>query len=303
MFDENGVMLTGWINGNDDTWYYADSSGRLEKGNISIDGMVYTFSENCAMLSGSKDQSTILSKENYDKKGYVNTNSDFLNVRSDASIDSTVIDKLSKGTEITIVGNLQNGFYPIMLNEKKVWVSSDWVSFEKPEYIQSNIIEDKNNNVTTLGSIRTTAPSLDDIHYYSDANIFYKARLSPPFFNSLGNQIRGNCTWYAWGRIWELTGKQPIDANFTGNAYEWWEANKKSGKYKYGNEPRVGALAVWSSSLPGSGECGHVAVVEKINNNKTYISESMWHGDCFKYKEIYSTQYLYGYIYLDEPNY
>ena len=100
-----------------------------------------------------------------------------------------------------------------------------------------------------------------------------------------------------------MTGKPPIEANFIGNAYEWWESNKRTGKYKYGTEPKVGAIAVWNSSLPGSGGCGHVAVVEKIDNNKTYISESMWHGDCFKYQEIYSTQYLYGYIYLDEPNY
>lgn len=310
MFDDHGIMLTGWIQDND-TWYYADSKGRLEKGSISIDGKSYTFAENGAMLSGANDQTTASSQEDYNKKAYVNTNSDFLNVRSEASTESSVVDKLARGTEVNIVGNIQNGFYPIVLNEKNAWVSSDWISFEKPTDIQSNTEEDKkpvedhkeNNGTVTLGGIRTTSPSLNDVHYYSDANIFYKVRLSPPFFNSSGEQIRGNCTWYAWGRAWELTGKPPIEANFIGNAYEWWESNKRTGKYKYGTEPKVGAIAVWNSSLPGSGGCGHVAVVEKIDNNKTYISESMWHGDCFKYQEIYSTQYLYGYIYLDGPNY
>ena len=51
MFDDHGIMLTGWIQDND-TWYYADSNGRLEKGSISIDGKSYTFAENGAMLSG-----------------------------------------------------------------------------------------------------------------------------------------------------------------------------------------------------------------------------------------------------------
>ena len=115
--------------------------------------------------------------------------------------------------------------------------------------------------------------------------------------------IAGNCTWYAWGRIWELTGKMPTDADFRGNAYEWWEANKRTGKYKYGTTPKVGALPVWKSSLPNSGGCGHVAIIEKIQNGNIYISESSWHGSLFNYREIYNTEYLYGYIYIDEPNY
>lgn len=338
MFDENGVMRTGWIEDNG-VRYYADSTGKLEKGSISIDGNIYNFAENGAMLSGSsydkyedadvdtsyEDTDTSYEdNESYNKTGYVNTNSDTLNVRSDSSLNSSIVDKLSRGTEVNIIGEDKNGFYPILLNGEKVWVSSDWISFEKPANNNDNTLNSTNDTlyeenssddktitekdsssdkIVTLGGIRTTAPSLNDIHYYSDSNIFYKVRLSPPFINSSGNPIKGNCTWYAWGRAWELTGEQPIQANFIGNAYEWWDANKKSGKYQYGSEPRVGAIAVWNSGLPGSGGDGHVAIVEKIDGDKIYISESMWHGDCFAYKEIYSTEYLYGYIYLDRPNY
>ena len=316
LFNEQGKMQTGWIEDNG-TWYYADITGRLEKGDISIDGKIYSFAENGSLLDGLnivKDESA--SVESYMKVGYVNTNSDLLNVRSSSNLNSSIITKLPRGSEVTIIGEISNGFYPIDFNGKTAWVSSDWISFEKPDIQQNNLdISNKDNvimgeeedsenkDTVTLGAIRTTAPDLNDIHYYSDSNIFYKVRLSPPFLNSLGNPIKGNCTWYAWGRIWELTGKQPVQANFIGNAYEWWTANIATGKYKYGLEPKVGALAVWNSSLPGSGGSGHVAVVEKIDNNKIYISESMWHGECFKYQEIYSTQYLYGYIYLDEPNY
>ena len=162
----------------------------------------------------------------------------------------------------------------------------------------SELVED----VEHIIEVRDTEPSLDDKHYYSDMNVFYKVRLSPPF-SSGGRLIKGNCTWYAWGRAWEITGSQPNDAGFIGNAYEWWEANKKSGKYQYGSETRVGSIAVWKSGLPNSDGCGHVAIVEKIENGKIYISESMWHGVTFEYREIYQTNYLYGYIYLDKPNY
>ncbi|WP_294153056.1 CHAP domain-containing protein [uncultured Clostridium sp.] len=318
MFNEDGSMCTGWINDNG-TWYYADMGGRLQRGDISIEGKTYSFAQNGAMLGGeSSSQLEQESNESSEKIGYVNTNSGLLNVRTDSDINSSILHKLPKGAEVTITGDIKNGFYPINFNNNTAWVSSDWISFEKPAGIQQNTViddslndnEDGNskegkleNETVDLNGIRTTEPSLNDIHYYSDSNIFYKVRLSPPFFNSAGQKIRGNCTWYAWGRAWELTGKQPIQANFIGNAYEWWNANIKSGKYEYGSEPRVGSIAVWNSSLPDSGGCGHVAVVEKIDNGKIYISESMWHGDCFKYQEIYSTEYLYGYIYLDKENY
>ena len=60
---------------------------------------------------------------------------------------------------------------------------------------------------------------------------------------------------------------------------------------------------MWKSSLPNSGGSGHVAIVEKIDGDKVYISESTWHGITFRYGQIYETDYLYGYIYLDKPNY
>ena len=240
---------------------------------------------------------------------YVSTNSGSLNIRLEATISSNIIGTVAKGTEIEIIGNEENGFYPIIINKKKGWVSSKWISFEKPENTYSNTSPNSNSNINTSptdaedkGVIRYTEPSLDNKHYYSDMNIFYKARLSPPFYNG-GKLIKGNCTWYAWGRAWEVTGNQPNDARFIGNAYEWWEANKKSGKYQYGSEPKVGSIAVWKSDLPGSGGNGHVAVVEKIKDGKIYISESSWHGGSFRYREIYEKSYLYGYVYLDKPNF
>lgn len=333
-FNEDGSMSIGWIN-DSGSWYFTNSSGEMETGTLGIDGQVYTFLDSGVML-GDKElnqeeqtESEPIISENNDKSdsdsrtGYVATNSDSLNIRLEASMSSSIIGTLAKGTEVKIIDDEKNGFYNISTNVTKGWVSSQWISIGKPieekpstgidndseEYIKpiddedETLEEDTNlNDELKIGEIRNTEPSLDNKHYYSDKNIFYKVRLSPPF-SSGGKLIKGNCTWYAWGRAWEITGSQPNDSGFIGNGYEWWEANKKSGKYQYGAEPRVGAIAVWKSNLPNSDGSGHVAVVEKIKSGKIYISESMWHGTTFRYGEIYETSYLYGYIYLDRPNY
>jgi uncharacterized protein YgiM (DUF1202 family) len=329
-FNSDGIMSNGWIDDNGSR-YFTDSSGEMQTGTLGIDGKVYTFSDSGAMLNDKEiiqemqpvlaDVSNVKSdnSDSYGRIAYVSTNSSSLNIRSEASISSEIIGTLRNGEEIKIIDDEKDGFYYIIVNGAKGWVKSKWVSFEKPTQIpesedtstslsgnskeEINPIEDEDlDKDSEIGEIRDTEPKLDDKHYYSDMNLFYKVRLSPPF-SSRGKLIKGNCTWYAWGRTWEITGVQPNDAGFKGNAYEWWEANKKSGKYKYGSEPRVGSIAVWKSELPNSGGSGHVAIVEKINNGKIYISESMWHGATFKYREIYETKYLYGYIYLDEPNY
>ncbi len=347
-FKEDGAMSIGWINDNGN-WYFTNSSGEMETGTLGIDGQVYTFSDSGTMLNNKviiqqiQTEPEVVGNIKSDKNdskvqiGYVSTNSDSLNIRLEASISSAKIGTLAKGAEVKIIDDEKNGFYHISTNGTNGWVSSSWISFEKPiiegsnASLNSDSNEDKNEEIDSennskndsgsnsendsgndsennskndldKGEIRDTEPSLDNEHYYSDSNVFYKVRLSPPF-SSGGKLIKGNCTWYAWGRAWEITGSKPNDAGFIGNGYEWWEANKKSGKYEYGSKPRVGSIAVWKSELPNSGGSGHVAIVEKIEDGKIYISESMWHGVTFKYREIYETSYLYGYIYLDKPNY
>lgn len=332
-FDENGIMGIGWINDNG-AKYYTNSNGEMQTGTIKIEDKTYTFLESGAMLDngsinqekkpGTEDEKKDISS----KVGYISTNSDSLNVRSDATLNSDIIGTVAKGAEVKIIDDEKNGFYPIFLSGKKGWISSEWVNVKNsanvitppPIINQVNLsasnTSDGNSKQASdktdtskvvlaqvnLNGIRNTAPSLDNKYYYSDENFYYKYKLAPPFLSG-GKPIKGNCTWYAWGRTWEMTGKKPDDAGFVGNGYEWWEANKKSGKYQYGSEPRLGAIGVWKSSLPGSDGSGHVAIVEKIDNGKVYISESTWHGGPFNYKEIYNTNYMYGYIYIDKPNY
>lgn len=323
--NEGGEMVKGWISDNG-AWYFTDEHGTMMTGEITIDGKEYDFGDNGAWVENKDIQTNTISEATESLKvrtGYIIANTT-LNVREEASLDGAVLGKLPRGTEVTIVGEAENGFYRLKSDSLEGWSSSEWISFnksdipEEPKPVEEQVKEtekelekeeeesDSNSSEYVSQNFnfspRTSAPSTNDVHYYSDMNIFYKVRLAPPFYNG-NKQIIGNCTWYAWGRAWELTGKQPTDAGIIGNAYQWWGANKASGKFKYGSQPKLGAIAVWSSSMPGSEGCGHVAIVEAIENGKVYISESAWHGVLFKYREIYDTSYLQGYIYLDEPNF
>jgi surface antigen/uncharacterized protein YraI len=113
-------------------------------------------------------------------------------------------------------------------------------------------------------SPRLSAPSSSNKYYYSNLNVFYRCDYGMP-----------NCTAYAYGRAYEILGSEPkLSWN---NAEQWYGYNKANGYYKYGQTPKVGAIACWSYNGGG----GHVAVVEKVENGQITFSNSAWSGDNF----------------------
>lgn len=122
---------------------------------------------------------------------------------------------------------------------------------------------------------RTQAPSHNDERYYSDQNIYYACGYGMP-----------NCTAYAWGRLWELTGKR-YD-KLVGNAEVWWNSADKAG-LKKGQEPKLGAIAVWRGGEIGNSKdgAGHVAVVEEIKPNGDIVtSNSGWKSYEFEMRTV-----------------
>lgn len=112
----------------------------------------------------------------------------------------------------------------------------------------------------------------------------------------------GNCTWYAYGRAWELLGKRP--ALSVNGAHRWYGYNDG---YERGAEPKLGAVGCWSDD---ASTVGHVAIVEAIDGDNITFSESGWSytNDYFKtvtrnkYNMNYSVggieRKFQGYIYL-----
>lgn len=114
---------------------------------------------------------------------------------------------------------------------------------------------------------RTTAPAEDNAYFYAN-NPFYKSGYGLP-----------NCTCYAWGRFYEISGSRP--ALSLGNAEDWYGY---SDGYKRGSVPKLGAVACWRRGATGTGSdgAGHVAIVEAINDDGSIItSESGWNSSLF----------------------
>lgn len=130
---------------------------------------------------------------------------------------------------------------------------------------------------------RLSAPSSGNSYYNRSLNIYSKQGYGMP-----------NCTAYAYGRIYEITGEAPLIKS--GNAGNWWFTNKRNDYYEYGSEPKLGAIACWSR---------HVAVVEAIDEDVVTISESHWRGKYFNTKTFSNPnsayrQTFYGYIYASD---
>lgn len=109
---------------------------------------------------------------------------------------------------------------------------------------------------------RLTAPDTSNSKYYVD-NPFYQSGYGMP-----------NCTCYAYGRFWEISGTKPTLS--LGDAGGWYGYDDG---YKRGKTPKLGAVIVWESTVGGA---GHVAVVERINSDGSFlISQSAWGGTLF----------------------
>lgn len=138
---------------------------------------------------------------------------------------------------------------------------------------------------------RLTAPAYSNKYFYnSDYNVFQKYGYGLP-----------NCTAYAYGRAYEILGKEPkLSWNGAG---QWYDYNRNNGYYKYGSTPKVGAIACWCYSGGG-----HVAVVEQIDSNGNMtLSNSEWGGRTFYLTYAHKNDYnpggnswwtFQGYIYL-----
>lgn len=140
----------------------------------------------------------------------------------------------------------------------------------------------------------TTSPSqMVGNNFYYAWNVF-QPQWAPPV------QI-GNCTWYSWGRFWEISGatsqseKRPTLCTYDAN--DWWSYNDG---YQRSQTPQLGSvLCLYGGNYSG---LGHVAIVEEIlPNGNIYTSESALNGYYFQYKLRRPPNYEYdpddGYIF------
>lgn len=138
---------------------------------------------------------------------------------------------------------------------------------------------------------RTTAPETNNRFYYTD-NVFYQSGYGLP-----------NCTCYAWGRFYELSGQRP---NLSTRDAENWYGNTGDG-YTRGQSPKLGAVICWRRGVVGddSDGAGHVAIVEQINADGSIVTSNSAYGSTLFYQQTltppsysFSSAYTFqGFIY------
>lgn len=111
----------------------------------------------------------------------------------------------------------------------------------------------------------------------------------------IGNRyVAGQCTWYAYNRRKEMGIGTP---SWLGNGGDWWR-NAPSYGLRVDHNPQVGAAL---SFLPGQdgadGVYGHVAVVEAVYSNGTFmISEMNWGGPYIMHSRVLTNAGQYWFV-------
>lgn len=135
----------------------------------------------------------------------------------------------------------------------------------------------------------TFKPRLNDVGMQGNPKWYSKN----PFF--IAGYGLPNCTCYAWGRFWEINGEPPNTLS-TGNANTWFE---RSHGFLKGQTPQLGAIVCWDY-WTNSGHYGHVAIVEKIYSDGSFlVSESgysaQWYFKTEKSDANGFLSWMYGY--------
>lgn len=121
---------------------------------------------------------------------------------------------------------------------------------------------------------RTSAPPVGNLLWVRQSYGGYN-RIEKTGNGSSGGWTLPNCTGYAYGRFMECMGVTSCTLIHSpgADARNWW-GHTSDGYTRSTSVPYLGAVICW-----GSGQYGHVAIVEQIYSNTDIIwSESNWSG-------------------------
>ncbi|MEC4803389.1 MAG: S8 family serine peptidase [Jaaginema sp. PMC 1079.18] len=224
-------------------------------------------------ISGNRYHQWKLNLPQATKPGYVNGNIGNLplNFRSSPYVGNNKIGSLNQGTQLTILEKVTGGTYSGRNDWYKVKVGSQ-IGYVAAYYVS----EGSGNNNGGGGNNTSHTPLLttQGYQYFNTRSQFYGTNGNGYAKYGFGSSVmgtnkwrEGNCTWYAYGRLKEL-GFNP-DNVMSGypNANQWGSVLSNGAKIV--NSPQPGDVAQWTS-----GQYGHVAIVEKVENGYIWVSES-----------------------------
>ena len=144
-------------------------------------------------------------------------------------------------------------------------------------------------------SPRLTAPNQTNPYYLKNGYGGYNRCIL-----ITGKSCLPNCVGYAHGRLLEIGGVPGDKKLPTCNAEDWLATAKANG-LKTGNAPRKGDAIVWQSGKlwNGADGCGHVGVVEEIDNEgRITVSQSNYGGTRFFLTKHYPPYNITGQTFI-----
>ena len=124
--------------------------------------------------------------------------------------------------------------------------------------------------------IRTNCPNNNKYYIMQSSGGWNGAIKGNP--TKAGANVLANCVGYANGRFAEIIGKDTIEYQMVCNASGFTTRANRFGLTVV-NYPVLGGIMCWEG---GSNNCGHVAIVERIDGkNQIYTSESAYKGSAF----------------------
>lgn len=139
---------------------------------------------------------------------------------------------------------------------------------------------------------RTTSPSTSNKYYKHTS----AGGVNECILISNGS-VLPNCTGYAWGRFYEISGKRP---KLSRRNAELWYGYTADG-YKRGKTPKVGAVCCWAKGKVGNSSdgAGHVAIVEKVYKDGSFMVSQSGYSSKKRFwtSKIPANGYLKGYTF------
>ena len=125
--------------------------------------------------------------------------------------------------------------------------------------------------------IRTVCPNNNNYYIMQSSGGWNGAIKGNP--TKAGANVLANCVGYANGRFAEIIGKDKIEYQMTCNASGFVIRGPRDYNLKVVSYPTLGGIMCWEG---GTNNCGHVAIVERIDSgNQIYTSESCYKGSAF----------------------
>jgi hypothetical protein len=168
-------------------------------------------------------------------------NTDSLNVRVDASTEAWVMDRVTQGDELTVVGDIVNGFVPIDFNGQRAFVWSDFLSWDGPveqgpeRWID---IDRSSQTVTLYVGDEAIASYWAALGWDESADGFYSTAIGTYYVYGKHEAL----TWTDWGNAYikYWVGFDPSRVN----GFHSFSMNENGEVIKGGNGPTGGCVAL-----------------------------------------------------------